>query len=71
MMGIIELYKGHEWHTDCWIADYSKSSDAKHVMRVMGTYCVPTAYSAQADASVVQATIQDLNPGFQVVVRGA
>jgi len=68
-MGIIELFRGRGWNSDCWLADYSKSSDGRHVEALFGTMVVPTAYSSRTASNVVQETIQGLNPGYQVIVR--
>lgn len=51
-----------------WIAEYF-GDGADVIRQLLGTTILPTAYTAQADAAMVLAMIERLNPGYTVTVR--
>jgi len=64
---MITLYRSGQF----WMADYSKAPAEQQalILDVMGSLQLPCAFGAQADASLVQSTIQRLNPAQRVMLR--
>lgn len=48
-------------------ADYSSTDEADDMRRLFGTTIIPTAFTANADPTMVQAEIQRLNPQYDVM----
>ena len=52
---------------DGWMAEFY-GPHADEVVRLFGTNVLPTAFTSQAEHSVVKAEIDRLNPGIEVVL---
>ncbi len=50
-----------------WYAQY-EGDEAAEMTRIMGSPIILTAYTASADASVVIAALEKLNPGYIITV---
>lgn len=54
--------------TQGYMADFSNASNADEVIGLFGTYTLPTAFTAHAQADLVRVTIEQLNPGNIVIM---
>jgi hypothetical protein len=51
---------------DCWMVDYSETSEAERIRELFLTCLIPTPYGLSNHYTVVQNRIQTLNPQYDV-----
>ena len=58
------------WRTPTgWVVDWADTEEANEIRELFnGTTTLPSGWTAKADAAVVQRSLEELNPGFEVVI---
>ena len=52
-----------------WVADMKDATGSAEILRIFGTYTIPTAFTANAHPGLVVATLERMNPEHRVVVE--